>query len=364
MVNELHADAERSSSVHLSVIGYSAVWKRPIYLVKLGVDTAKAVRIMVLCRQHGDEPSGTEGALQVINELSQKGASKVSLKSACFYIIPMVNPDGAEADTRLNGARADLNRDWGIFNQPETVAVQTAIEKIRPNFILDVHSWDMIDPFQQVCLEGPRDKKLAGSLLLPIADLQARAAYALTSLTQQDVAATTYGEYSDGNLAHRYFMRHDHIASLLFETGPGPNYGESLIVRTALVRTMLIWLISDTSRHAADWYRLEAAEPKLARPEYMASATANSGGSAIRMMISEEPRPALWPVLFAGCLLLAWIILANKQPAEPTGDRLPARFRRLSSTSVSVYEIGRKQRYRNSFARLTAISHLEGNGTH
>ena len=34
----------------------------------------------------------------------------------------MANPDGAAARTRKNGVGADLNRDWGPFQQPETRA--------------------------------------------------------------------------------------------------------------------------------------------------------------------------------------------------------------------------------------------------
>jgi len=333
MLRQLAVDQRRSALVHISTIGYSAKHHRQIVLVQVGTPDSKKFRIMVLCRQHGDEPSGTEAALALINRLSTASDASKELRFAEFYIVPMVNPDGAEAGTRLNGVLADLNRDWGVFHQPETAAVQKEVTIIHPQFILDIHSWDMVDPFQQICLEGPRGEIANQKLLLSLADLQARAAYGLAALSKQSVAATTYGQYSEGTLAHRYFLEHDHTASLLFETAPGPNYGQSLATRTELVETLLNWLVLDTSVHVADWARLAAAEPYLT---YRSTAkklikTQVSTVTAARSTINLR-----WIPFIITCLLILWIGSKKRGLSEEKSNQLPARFRRYAHTSWHV----------------------------
>ncbi len=47
-----------------------------------------------------------------------------------FLILPLLNPDGmALGHWRHNLGSVDLNRDWGIFGQPETTAVTREAEK-------------------------------------------------------------------------------------------------------------------------------------------------------------------------------------------------------------------------------------------
>jgi hypothetical protein len=332
MVRELASDSRHCLLVRVSTIGHSAKYRRAILLVQLGVSGIKTAKILVLCRQHGDEPSGTEGALALINKLAYRPDIAKLLRFACLYIVPMVNPDGAEAGTRLNGEKADLNRDWGIFHQPETAAVRNVVRKLRPAFILDIHSWDMIDPFQQVCLEGPRGDGVSPKLLWAVAELQARAAYGLSAISKQSVLATTYGQYSEPTLAHRYFMKTDRIASLLFETAPGPNFGESLAKRTALVELLLSWLIKDTSLHRDSWQRLAQAEPSAPVDSEAARQHKVTGQSDLQGLSIEIP----WFQLWFGCLVLMWILFRKRSSSDLPEAWTGSRFRRAAAAHVCV----------------------------
>ncbi|MGH8833748.1 MAG: hypothetical protein ACRDWG_01935, partial [Actinomycetes bacterium] len=56
-------------------------------------------------------------------------------------VIPMYNPDGAEANLRQSTtpARVDLNRDWENFAQPESRAFWHLFAQVRPTYALDLH---------------------------------------------------------------------------------------------------------------------------------------------------------------------------------------------------------------------------------
>ena len=147
MTMELHAAATQSPCVSLASLGQSARGRKDLWLVRIAdpkVPPQSTVRIMVLCRQHGDEPASTEAALKLIHGLTAGHDPRLQsdLKQVSLYLVPMVNPDGADAMTRRNGAGADLNRDWGVFSQPETKAVAQAARLIRPQIIVDAHNWD------------------------------------------------------------------------------------------------------------------------------------------------------------------------------------------------------------------------------
>ena len=129
----------------------------------------------------------------------------------------MVNPDGAEAGLRPNGLGADLNRDWGVFHQPETRAMARAVRLLRPSLVIDAHNWDGNDEYNADCLEIPRETTTA----------LGRAAHGLQQQSVRDLAAcgylvhpTAWGNDTDPRLAHRWLARQS-IQSALVETHSG-----------------------------------------------------------------------------------------------------------------------------------------------
>ncbi|WP_437418338.1 M14 family zinc carboxypeptidase [Stutzerimonas chloritidismutans] len=74
---------------------------RPIWLARLGNSDKPAV--MIIPQQHGNEPHGTEAAVNLIKRLASGGAlSRQVLDNLQVLIVPRVNPDGAERFSRGN----------------------------------------------------------------------------------------------------------------------------------------------------------------------------------------------------------------------------------------------------------------------
>ena len=222
MTAQLHADARQSPLVRVVSLGKSAAGRRDLWLARIAdpkTDPEQATRLLILCRQHGDEPASTEALLRLIHGVASGGdpALRSALSHVTLYVVPMVNPDGASAGTRRNANNADLNRDWGRWTQPETREVAAAAKLIQPALVVDAHNWDDSDEYDADCLEIPREMESA----------EGRAAHAWQRQAIGDLAAsgyavhpTAWGGGSDPHLAHRWFMLQG-IPSALVETHYG-----------------------------------------------------------------------------------------------------------------------------------------------
>jgi hypothetical protein len=65
--------------------------------------------------------------------------SQAILTSFTFCLLPMVNPDGAEAYTRENAIGVDLNRDAQNLTQPESVVLRQVFETFQPHYCYNLH---------------------------------------------------------------------------------------------------------------------------------------------------------------------------------------------------------------------------------
>ena len=93
-------------------------------------------------RIHGNELHSTEAALQILDHLaSGSPAARLIRENLTVVVVPMYNPDGAEANIRQSTTpfRIDLNRDWENFAQPESVAFWRLWRDVRPELALDLH---------------------------------------------------------------------------------------------------------------------------------------------------------------------------------------------------------------------------------
>ncbi|MGH8826915.1 MAG: M14 family zinc carboxypeptidase [Jiangellaceae bacterium] len=94
-------------------------------------------------RIHGNELHSTEAALQILQYLGSSnspGAQQIRA-ALTIVVVPMYNPDGAEANIRQSTTpnRIDLNRDWENFAQPESVAFWHLFAELQPELGLDLH---------------------------------------------------------------------------------------------------------------------------------------------------------------------------------------------------------------------------------
>jgi len=93
-------------------------------------------------RIHGNELHSTEAALQVLKYLTGGSQdAKLIRENLTVVVIPMYNPDGAEANIRQSTTPTsiDLNRDWENFAQPESRAFYEVWETLQPRLALDLH---------------------------------------------------------------------------------------------------------------------------------------------------------------------------------------------------------------------------------
>lgn len=120
----------------VSVAGKS-VKEKPIYTVKVG--TGK-IKVYMWSQMHGNESTTTKALFDFFNVLNSDLDLASDLKKTfTFLCIPILNPDGAEAYTRVNANEVDLNRDSKDLSQPESKLLRTLFEDFQPDFCFNLH---------------------------------------------------------------------------------------------------------------------------------------------------------------------------------------------------------------------------------
>lgn len=123
----------------ISILGESEK-HRDIPLIKLGFGKKK---VLAWSQMHGNETTTTKAIFDFLKFLSQKvhfqDEIRVFLDRYTLYIIPMLNPDGAERYTRENANSIDLNRDAQNLSQKESVVLRTVFDLVQPDLCLNLH---------------------------------------------------------------------------------------------------------------------------------------------------------------------------------------------------------------------------------
>jgi hypothetical protein len=91
-------------------------------------------------QMHGNESTTTKAVLDLINFLATPGALATAILESCtIMILPMLNPDGAAAYTRVNANQIDLNRDAQERSQPESRLLRAVYEEFGPDYCFNLH---------------------------------------------------------------------------------------------------------------------------------------------------------------------------------------------------------------------------------
>lgn len=133
-------------AVQIETIGHS-VLGRPLRLVAFGNPRARQA-VLVIGRQHPPEVTGMRAQMAFVDALAADTPRARAFRERYrILVVPQLNPDGVvEGHWRTNAYGTDLNRDWGLFREPETRAVARALRRHLDEsdrklaFALDFHS--------------------------------------------------------------------------------------------------------------------------------------------------------------------------------------------------------------------------------
>jgi hypothetical protein len=133
------AAAARPGLITVTQAGTSA-GGHPLYLARLRRGAGAApFRVLLYAQQHGNEVSGKDAQLYLLRAIAEH--PETLPEDVDLYLMPMVNPDGAIANQRRNGAGADLNRDHLLMGQPETRALYAVARAVQPHLAVDCHEF-------------------------------------------------------------------------------------------------------------------------------------------------------------------------------------------------------------------------------
>lgn len=147
----------------ITEIGVSELGKN-IPMVKIG-DGKKIV--LGWSQMHGNEATTTKAIFDFLKLIAEHKIYKKEisefLKTYTFYIIPILNPDGAGKYTRENANGIDLNRDAQNQSQRESRVLNRIFKELQPDLCLNLHDQRTIYGFKN-------GKPATMSFLAPAAD--------------------------------------------------------------------------------------------------------------------------------------------------------------------------------------------------
>ncbi|MGC9344478.1 MAG: M14 family zinc carboxypeptidase, partial [Bacteroidales bacterium] len=91
---------------------------------------------------HGNEPAGTEGLLDLIDNLANNETYQNYLTRMDIAILPMANIDGFNKQRRRNSNNRDLNRDQTKLYESDSRILKSAFSAFSPDIAFDCHEFN------------------------------------------------------------------------------------------------------------------------------------------------------------------------------------------------------------------------------
>ncbi len=236
------------SNFTINTMGYS-VNKLPIYGIKIGHGVKK---VLMWSQMHGNESTTTKALFDVFNSLNDARLSNV-LKSCTLFIIPILNPDGTVAYTRLNANNIDLNRDAQHLSQPESIVLRKVFDTFQPNFCFNLHGQ------RTIFSVGNANNSAAISFLAPSQDIERKVTenrkkameviVAMNNMLQEYIP-NQVGRYDDAfniNCVGDTFQN-ESVPTILFEAGHTTNDYSREVTRKYLYMSLLSALTTIASK--------------------------------------------------------------------------------------------------------------------
>ena len=122
-------------------------------------------KVLIWSQMHGNESTTTKALFDFFKFItSNNQETKDLLSKHTFYVLPMLNPDGAALYTRENANGIDLNRDAQALSQRESKVLRYIFDALKPDLCLNMHDQRSI-----FGIKGPKPATL--SFLAPSADI-------------------------------------------------------------------------------------------------------------------------------------------------------------------------------------------------
>lgn len=129
---------QQSPWVNITELGRS-VENRPIYMLTLGQGKK---RVLAWSQMHGDEHTATAALFDLLKYTT--APAQADWRNSWFseitlYIIPMLNPDGAARNSRVNAQGIDINRDALALQSPEGQLLMATAKRLTPHYAFNLH---------------------------------------------------------------------------------------------------------------------------------------------------------------------------------------------------------------------------------
>ena len=184
----------------VSKIGQSEQ-KESIYKVRIGHGK---IPILIWSQMHGNESTGTKALFDLFkvfeNPLEFTPLVDQILSTCTITFIPMLNPDGAKAYTRVNANSIDLNRDAVDLIAIESQLLHAILQEVNPAYCFNLHDQ------RTIFTVGDTKKPATLSFLAPSIDVSReitegrketmRVIVAINTLMQQLIPGQV-GRYTD-----------------------------------------------------------------------------------------------------------------------------------------------------------------------
>lgn len=220
-------------------IGYS-LEKRPIR--KLEETDGENPFIVIFGRQHPPETTGAQALVSFVETVwGDSELAKDFRANFNLLVIPLINPDGVvHGNWRHNMSGQDLNRDWGVFTQPETQVVEQELRRFETGqdsvaLFLDFHSTWRNLLYTQTDEEPSKPEGFTRDW---VANVKSRLAADIYDFTREA------SETSDRPIAKNYMYRTYGIPAITFEVGDNTNLDDIQSANVIFAEEMMRLLLS------------------------------------------------------------------------------------------------------------------------
>ncbi|MBU2996182.1 peptidase M14 [Cellulophaga baltica] len=223
-------------------------------------------KILMWSQMHGNESTTTKAVLDFINFIDSGTDLANSISTNCtIKIIPILNPDGAEAYTRINANEVDLNRDAQKRTQPESKVLRSVYEEFEPDYCFNLHDQ------RTIFNVGATPKPATVSFLAPayneersISSTRGQSMQLIVAMNKelQQYIPGQVGRYDDGfnaNCVGDTFQMLDK-PTILFESGHYPSDYEREETRALIFCAMLTGVKVISNQNIADYTQKEYFE--------------------------------------------------------------------------------------------------------